>query len=231
LNFLAHFLTAYPHPEDDVLIGALLPDIAKRAGVGLNAGKIKEEKGLIFHPLLSGIRLHWFADKKFHQSNLFQLGVALWKAHLEKRFPGAERKFFLFHLLFEMWLDRLLLQQQPHVGLEMYDSLKIADTENLNLFSSRSLGDRKGSLVKTYQGFVEKRFVLDYADPERFARIGTEVFGYVTQQPFQEQWVSPVLDSLLELQRFEADVLYIWELFLSDLKSDWEKTENPSGPF
>ena len=68
----------------------------------ISSNRLKEVQGQLYSGLKSGIELHWMADKKFHQSNLFNLGVALWKVHLEKRFPGVERKFFLFHLLFEM---------------------------------------------------------------------------------------------------------------------------------
>jgi hypothetical protein len=223
LNFLAHFLAAQPIGEEDFLIGSLLPDITRRAGVTLSSLKIRNEKGQLFAPLLHGIEFHWFADKKFHQSNLFQLGVALWKVHLEKRFPGVERKFFLFHLLFEMWLDRLLLSQDPGRGTDMYDSLALTDTEVLGLFSRNTLGDRNGVILKTYQSFLTRKFVLDYASEQQFARLATEVFSYVTQQPWKESWMEPVLAGMDDLKKFESDVLYIWELFLQELREEWAR--------
>ncbi len=221
MNFLAHFLLAKSSREDDFLIGSLLPDIARRAGFQLTASKLKDVDGRIYSELISGMELHWMADKKFHQSDLFNLGVALWKVHLEKRFPGVERKFFLFHLLFEMWLDRLLLSRTPSHGLEMYDALSIADTETLALFSRQVLEDRSQSLVKTYQGFVRRKFILDYQDEILFARTATEVFSYVTQQPWREDWINPVVDSLSDLGKFESDVLYIWDLFEAGLQIEW----------
>lgn len=223
LNFLAHFLAAQPIGEEDFLIGSLLPDITRRAGVTLSSLKIRNEKGQLFAPLLHGIEFHWFADKKFHQSNLFQLGVALWKVHLEKRFPGVERKFFLFHLLFEMWLDRLLLSEDPGRGTDMYDSLALTDTEVLALFSKNTLGDRNGVILKTYQSFLTRKFVLDYASEQQFARLATEVFSYVTQQPWKESWMEPVLAGMDDLKKFESDVLYIWELFLQELREEWAR--------
>jgi hypothetical protein len=221
LNYLAHFLLAAPSNDDDFLIGSLLPDIARRANVQISSNRLKEVQGQLYSGLKSGIELHWMADKKFHQSNLFNLGVALWKVHLEKRFPGVERKFFLFHLLFEMWLDRLLLARKPESGTDMYDTLALADPETLGLFSSHHLGDRSQQLVQTFQGFVKRKFILEYEHEASFSRISTEVFAYVTQQPWQEKWQQPVIDTLEELQKFETDVLYIWDVFEADLMSDW----------
>jgi hypothetical protein len=223
LNYLAHFLLAYPSKDDDFLIGALLPDIARRANVQISSNRLKEVKGQLYSGLKSGIELHWLADKKFHQSHLFNLGVALWKVHLEKRFPGVERKFFLFHLLFEMWLDRLLLARKPGAGTDMYDTLTLAEQETLVLFSTHHLADRSQQLVKTFQGFIKRKFLLDYQYEDSFARISTEVFAYVTQQPWQENWQQPVMETLVDLQKFEADVLYIWDVFEADLKSDWNR--------
>lgn len=222
MNFLAHFLLARPNDDDDFLIGSLLPDLARRAGIQMAGNKLKLVEGQLFSGLKTGIEFHWFADKKFHNSNLFNLGVALWKVHLEKKFPGVERKFFLFHLLFEMWLDRLLLSRTPHSGHDMYDVLSLADVDTLELFAVQHLGDRNKQILKTFQGFVGRKFILDYQDEDQFAGIATEVFSHVTQQPWSERWRKPVVESLVELQKYESDVLYIWDLFSGELKRDWE---------
>lgn len=222
MNFLAHYLIAQPTTDDDFLIGALLPDMARQAGIQITGSKMKDVHGQLFSGMKSGMELHWMADKKFHQSSLFNLGVALWKVHLEKRFPGVERKFFLFHLFFEMWLDRILLAREPSQGLEMYDNLALADVETLTHFSTQHLGDVNQQVVKTYKGFVNRKFILDYQNEVLFARIGTEVFSYVTQQVWNENWQNPVMEALIELQKFELDVLYIWDEFVLELKKEWE---------
>ena len=103
----------------------------------------------------------------------------------------------------------------------MYDTLALADPETLCLFSSHHLGDRSQQLVQTFQGFVKRKFILEYEHEASFSRISTEVFAYVTQQPWQEKWQKPVIDTLEELQKFETDVLYIWDEFKADLMSDW----------
>lgn len=218
MNFLAHYQLTQPGDEDDFRIGSLLPDIARRAEIALHQGKIRNLPDTAFLELIRGMELHWEADRQFHQAPLFDLGVGLWKVYLGKKFPGVERKFFLFHLAFEMWLDRLILKRYPDSAIHMYDDLTLAGKDNLTRFAQVHLGDEEGFLNQTFEQFVNRRFILDYSDSGRFAGIVTDIFSRVTKQEWNENWMDPVVDSLRELERFESDVLFIWEQFSGNFR-------------
>jgi ABC-type bacteriocin/lantibiotic exporter with double-glycine peptidase domain len=67
-----------------------------------------------------------------------------------------ERKFFLYHLLFEIWLDRLILSQDPLVGHQMYRSIEASDLNILQKLAEIGFEDGKNRIVHTLKGFVEK---------------------------------------------------------------------------
>lgn len=220
MNFLAHFdLTK--SDSGDFLIGSLLPDIAKRAGIQITPLKLKTVTGSEFNHIIHGIQFHWFADKAFHSSELFVKGMSLWKSQLESSLPGMERKFFLYHLLFEIWLDRLILSQDPLVGHQMYRSMEASDLNILQKMAEIGFEDGKNRIVHTLKGFVEKRFVLEYSKDESFTGISADVFSSVTNQTRKMEWEYSIQKGLMALQEFEPEILSEWGQFKKDLVSDW----------
>jgi hypothetical protein len=55
---------------------------------------------------------------------LFKEGIEQWKTGLDEKRLKSSKTFFLHHLLFEMWLDRILLNSNPEAGIEMYQNSK-----------------------------------------------------------------------------------------------------------
>lgn len=193
--------------------GALLPDIAKRAGFSILEKQVNPFYS-DHQDLIDGIRLHWISDRLFHQSELFNYASSMWKFQLELAdLKRISKTFFLTHLLAEMWLDRVLLSRFPNGGKEMYDSLDKVSTHEIKGFSKAVLDDQEGKLASTVIKFSKRKFILAYPDPVDFSEIAAGVFGYVTKQT-DTQFLIPIVQSSLEiLIKKEAGLFSNWESF------------------
>lgn len=219
MNFLAHFLLTDEADPPEYQLGTLLPDIAKRAGIVVKPGDLAENRE-IFQALSYGMALHWKADRIFHNSTLFKTGVSLWKEVLLGRIsPQINKTFFLYHLLLEMWMDKLLMTRYPQADVLMYKRLETVDAGLLARFTSICFGDREGKIVRAFQGFMKRRFVSHYRQADHFAQIATDVFGHVTHQPIVPELKDQIVIGLELLRAEEESVLRAWV----DLKEEIRK--------
>lgn len=218
MNFLAHFELTSDVDSPAFQLGGLLPDFAKRAGFQLTHHKISPDHEFRFPELVRGIRLHWLADKQFHRSELFEAGNLVWRNALNLvEFPWTERKFFLYHLLFEMWLDRLLILQNPQRPERMYQGLELAGKDSFSEFSKQVFDDQNSRLNSVYQDFMERKFISAYEDSTRFAQIASAFFGYITSQKETKLLIEPIQNALIILEPEEAGILAKWTEFKGTL--------------
>lgn len=191
----------------------MLPDIARRAGFTLHEKQVQPLYEQ-FPDLIDGIRLHWEADRIFHQSELFQFASQVWKSELEK-FPmdSVERKFFLVHLLAEMWLDRVLLNLYPDEGQQLYRSMEQVDIQELRQFALKALDDKDGKLLQTVGLFAKRKFILAYAEAETFSDIAVGVFGHVTHQEVNPMVQKAIFSALPQLENQHENLIAMWDDF------------------
>jgi len=221
MNFLAHYLLALESSKSSgFVVGSILPDIAKRAGFATSKSLLTNENE--FHPeILAGLKLHLEADRHFHNSTLFTAGMAIWKQGLEPEKVGYSKTFFLHHLLFEMWLDRLLLIENPDAGKNMYlhlNQVQFADLEN---FTSLFYQDLSGKVYRTFLGFLKRKFILSYTSNVDFVEIAAQVFSQVTQQKVSSELDTLIANKLNELEGDASNFLSLWE----DFKTNFPKTD------
>ena len=120
-----------------------------------------------------------------------------WKEQLHSLVPAdISKTFFLYHLLFEMWLDRVLMSEQPDADQQMYFALEKVNTMSLKEFAVQVLDDRKTQLVESFRGFQRRRFVSQYRKPETFAEIALGVFGDVTTQTINRKFRDNMVQGL-----------------------------------
>jgi hypothetical protein len=220
MNFLAHFILARNRKSPEYHLGALLPDLARRAGIPISKGDFVEINSGGHKDILEGMQLHWLADRHFHNSSLFQEGCNLWKSEIGRDVEGLNRKFFLYHLLFEMWLDRLLLEKHPEAGDEMYESLYQVHEPGFRQFSLDHASDPEFRILSTLQDFQERKFILHYSAEERFAGIATGVFAHITRQAPDPGLKEYLLNKLPSLDRHGDVFLAAWEEFKEKLLSE-----------
>lgn len=213
MNFLAHFLLAKHRDSPQFHCGSLFPDIAKRSGYSLRPGQILRFRPL-FPDLTDGIELHWQGDKLFHQSELFDFAVESWKSVFEnEKLEIPHRRYFLFHLLAEMWLDKILLQEAPDEGKYFYQSLSKVSMEEIGEFSRLAMKDNNGLIVQTLDHFIQRQFVLAYPDDAAFGQIASGVFFHVTRQEPRANLPESISDCLKGLAHHENQLIGHWKDF------------------
>ena len=226
MNFLAHFILASQIENPEFHTGSILPDIGRRAGFQLSKSVLPDAFPVQLGLLMAGMDLHWFADKHFHDSAFFWNGYNLWKDEIGFQISGVNRKFFLYHLLFEMWLDRILMSSNPAIGDLMYASLQQTDPELIRLFSFEMAGDHKQKIQDTLTDFNQRKFVLDYANDLKFSGIASGVFAHVTKQNQDADLRELLPKSLSKMDRYSELILKDWELFSDKLMQDWNQSRN-----
>lgn len=226
MNFLAHYILASQIENPDFHTGAILPDIGRRAGFQLSKSVLPVEFPAQLELLMAGMDLHWFSDKHFHDSSFFWNGYNLWKDEIGFQISGVNRKFFLYHLLFEMWLDRILQEANPDAGNAMYASLQEADQDLIRLFSFEILGDPTHKIQATLTDFNQRKFVLDYAHDLKFSGIASGVFAHVTKQSQDPELRDLLSKSVIKMDRYSERILKDWEFFSEKLIQDWNQSRN-----
>ena len=216
MNFLAHYLLATEIESSPLfLVGALLPDIAKRAGFSTPKSLFTNTLELETK-LTSGVQFHLKTDKYFHSNHLFQQGMAHWKHNFDEQYLGVSKSFFLHHLLFEMWLDRILLGRELFSGIEMYKTLESIDSKILMEFFSVFYKDDSGKIMKVFEDFISRKFILKYAETSNFSKIASGVFGIITNQLLPLQLDKMILEKLHSMELYETYFLEVWEKFKID---------------
>jgi hypothetical protein len=216
MNFLSHYLLAKEHDQSPLfLVGSILPDLAKRAGFSTPKVLFKNESNQDVQ-LLNGVKFHLKTDKYFHNDSLFKQGIQFWKTDLDEKNIGLSKSFFLHHLLFEMWLDQILLFANPGSANEMYFTLESADFKLLKKFLSDFYLDRNDKIIKVFDGFINRKFVLSYLNPFDFTHIASGVFSHTTNQTIPEHLPEILLKKLDSMKINEAHFLALWENFKTE---------------
>ncbi|MBI4084173.1 MAG: hypothetical protein HY423_16330 [Candidatus Lambdaproteobacteria bacterium] len=190
MNLLGHFVTAQPLPPQAQL-GAVLPDL-----VSLHRRRIRMHELVRAgeaHPgdaevaqLLAGIAFHHHVDREFHVAPFFERSTARLQAALRGASgrPGLKR-FFPAHLLTEMYLDGLLLNEQPGLARAFDAVLGLAPGG----VAERLVAAHPASDPGAFGAFVERLLAQRFVDAYRsmgacFLRMN-RILGRMGQRPLE----------------------------------------------
>lgn len=204
MNLLSHFACARtlpPEVQAGSAMGDLLPLYRRRvrplALMTHWAGGPERPPALA--AVAEGIRFHLHVDSRFHRDPLFlepsrKLGDALRRA---SDTPGLKR-FFPAHILTEMFLDHLLMAEDPGLVGAFYD---LFDGEMRGLLARFVVPHAEAdpaTFARFLVRFGEDRFLEDYRDPEgilqRAGRL-LERFGQRPLEAAERRAVRDVFDS------------------------------------
>lgn len=116
----------------------------------------------------NGVMRHFEVDRIFHTSTFFHAEVKLLcQAFAEKIGKGVvKRDFFVAHILFELALDKVLIQQDPSLIDDFYAHLESRPLEELvrltEWVTHTPMPSYDGYLTK----FMRRRYLSNYADWE-----------------------------------------------------------------
>ncbi len=134
MNYLSHFYIHQKENEPYYNTGLILPDLAR--GFVKSFKATLPEPNLELQALHAGCLQHYQADKIFHSSDFFKWGTQICIEELKqaKFHELVERRWFIGHVLFEMMLDRVLVQHKKQVLFDFYEQLLRVDDDVLKVF-------------------------------------------------------------------------------------------------
>ncbi|MGQ9562721.1 MAG: hypothetical protein ACUVTH_04240 [Thermogutta sp.] len=170
MNYFAHAFRFLDNPY--FLAGTSLPDwlsvVNRRARL--------RKPQLIAHldspdervrQLVGGMIQHLEDDMRFHNSTAFsEVLVQVVRTIYPVVNPQGAPLTFLSHLLVEILLDAVLLQQLPNAAAKYYASLDQVDSMWIEATASAILGQQVDHLGAFIQLFCKERILDDYNDDE-----------------------------------------------------------------
>ena len=197
MNFLAHYYLDSQSADSLFVIGLVTPDLMSLYNRGIrfrerdilkatkNASLSTEEQ-----TLLKGVSRHFEADGIFHDSAFFKDESSLIGKRLRDAFPAhnVERSFFVGHVLLELCLDRLLMQEYPSLTTSFYEHFRAFSPEKIAELTSTLAGNPLPGYQEFLIRFLEKPYI-----PRILRRILTMVgipaqgYEYLSDPDFEEQ--------------------------------------------
>lgn len=225
MNLVAHFYLDRQRVNSYFAVGAATPDLLSiyNSRLRIKERHLKrlseEEAGRVAPPFMEGLQKHFFADGVFHTSPLFHSETKRVSNLLIDYFPdlNIERKFFIGHILLELVLDKVLINQHPGILDSYYGHF-----ESLQPFREvrKSLQIAVGHELPNYERymtrFLRRRYLYDYAEPEHISWLLRRILRRV-RIANTEYISSPTFFRLME--DYEAGLVPIHEQFFEEIRA------------
>ena len=196
MNFLSHYYFERENPNENMVMGVVLPDFVKNAHKDWNLHPQKEEAlfntNPVHHSILNGWKRHLETDRLFHNSNFFIAQTATLKQLiLPAVATGPVKPFFLAHIALELLLDHLLVSQGKINIQNFYEQLQQANTPALDLFLEKAKLPDLQLFSKFLNNFISSRYLLSYQK--------TENITYALNRICMRLWENPFTDNQLAI--------------------------------
>ncbi|MFM2375526.1 MAG: hypothetical protein RLZZ165_623 [Bacteroidota bacterium] len=226
MNFLAHFFLDIDQPNGYFAAGAATPDLLSiyNPGLRIKAGQLGHLPPSIRAQadphFVAGLERHFHADRVFHSSGLFRTEMHELSVLLKRQFHEQDipRKFFVAHILIELLLDKVLIQQHPGLLDDYYRQFESLSPfrrlrQSTELVSGHSLPNYESFLAK----FVENKYLYHYTENDHLVyilrrllrRVGIWNHGFLDDARF------PVL-----MEEFEARIGTYFGRFFEEIRAN-----------
>ncbi len=174
MNFLSHFFLDHQIDDSLFVVGASTPDLLS---VFDRKIKFKErdisrrvqdrEISAEQHSFYQGVIRHFQVDKIFHSSDFFHEETRKMSQNLREAFPQSDiqRSFFVAHILLELSLDRLLIQEDEMLLHKFYNHFENCKAAQIRKLTSWLADD---AYLPSYDAFIHKftqdKHLLRYKD-------------------------------------------------------------------
>jgi len=183
MNFISHYYLFHPNENPEFISGLILPDITRKAHkrfrITQEFNKIDER----FNDLQKGIYNHFETDKIFHDAVFFKTHTAALKQIAKQNlvFDRDKYTFFFAHLVFEMMIDKILLEREPSIGNHFYDMLLQTDQQVLYDYIVAIKSEKYLNGFKVYyKRFLESQYLKKYTKTGGLAYAIKRVFANAT---------------------------------------------------
>jgi len=190
MNYFTHGYRFIERPE--FLVGTMLPDMLR---VSDRQVRLRSKRILPFletasgsaHAIASGALQHLHDDDWFHNTDAFHAVTGQMTVWFREILPPEDgnRPSFLGHIVMELLLDDVLIEQHPGRLDAYYAACRRVDVREIiatvNALSPTSVQN----LDRFYPLFLEEQFLRDYCEPVRLLwrinqvlrRVGLPVLG------------------------------------------------------
>jgi acyl carrier protein phosphodiesterase len=196
MNFLSHYYFERENPNENIVMGVVLPDFVKNAHKEWNLHPQKEEALFyadpVHHALLKGWKRHLETDRIFHNSGFFTAQTAVLKQMiLPAVAAGPVKPFFLAHIALELILDHLLVLEGKINVQNFYEQLQQANTPSLRAFLTHAKLPDIELFYRFLNNFISSRYLLSYQKIENIT--------YALNRICMRLWEKPFTDTQLEI--------------------------------
>lgn len=201
MNFLSHFYFEKGNPDENMVMGVVLPDLVKNAKKDCNLYPLKERHLFEEDPnqlsMLRGWERHIQVDAIFHSSEFFKSQTNSLKQVLLPIFENSPVKpFFLAHIGLELLLDHLLIIDGIVNINAFYEHLTKVDQGSLDAFL-KNCGLTDTQIFFTFlNSFISGRYLLSYQKIENIAYALNRICMRLWDNPFTERQVILLTDGL-----------------------------------
>lgn len=202
MNFIAHY-HFYQSDDSYFNLGLVLPDLVK----SFCKAHLKPAERMV-HPQLNALNqgsiIHLNADKLFHNSFFF----TTCEKHLSDLADSKAkwpRKWFFNHLLCEIILDRLIMDQNPDACSKFYNDLKSVNKEQVELYLKMSGIANYQNFGMGLDKFVTAQFIFDYIHNEKIILALSRVYQRLgidyEWTDYDKAWLLEVIPQQIEFMK------------------------------
>jgi acyl carrier protein phosphodiesterase len=201
MNFLSHFYFEKDSPDENMVMGVVLPDLIKNAQKDSNLYPLKDkqrfEEDTNQVSILKGWERHVQVDAIFHSSAFFKLQTNTLKQILLPVFENSPVKpFFLAHIGLELLLDHLLIIDGIVNINAFYEHLAKADQESLEAFLQNCGVVDTAVFFNFLNSFISGRYLLSYQKIENISYALNRICMRLWDNPFTDRQVALLTDGL-----------------------------------
>lgn len=216
MNFLSHFFLDRKVTHPHFIVGVCTPDL-----VSLYNREIRiKQLPLMSHPspdyltFYQGVLRHFETDRIFHNCEFFHTQTAYISQFLKAEFTdkGMKRAFFVAHVLLELMIDKVLIQQDANLVKDFYthfETLGIPEIAHL----TEAVVSKPTQQYSDFLGrFISHKYLFHYSEYEYIVyvlkrivrRVNIEEVNYMDSPEFlaflvsYEQALTPQIAGLYD---------------------------------
>ena len=151
----------------EFVLGLVFPDFLRnsKAGLRLKKNNLKKPVPNEFKNLHDGIKKHYLVDQIFHNSAYFKENTRYIQNELKNRnFKDiSKRRFFLAHIMLELIIDRVLLDEDILLGNQFYKLLNKTDLDVVyNYLVYNELSEEFDGFKSYFDHFIKSQYLFSY---------------------------------------------------------------------
>lgn len=170
MNYFSHFVFDHYPNNYEYNTGLLLPDITRKYISKFRILDSNLELPDYHYQFLNGCLKHYESDKKFHSSFFFNQNYKRLNNLISnsQSLKNVERKWFISHIIFELLIDRIIVNYQRTLLDEFYFSLLNVDEFSLATFLGYYGMKDFDKFFNFFNHFRNTQYIYHYTDNNKF---------------------------------------------------------------